>query len=53
MLDITMYLLLIWLIQLRDAIAEKEDLVMQNSLLQKRLDKTKTSTTAKRGSFSK
>jgi len=37
--------------QLRDALAEKEDLQVQNSLLQKRLDKTKTSTT--RGSFAK
>jgi len=39
------------LTQLRAALAEKEDLEMQNSLLQKRLDKSKTPTT--RGSFAK
>jgi len=33
------------LTQLREALAEKEDLLMQNNLLQKRLDKAKTSTT--------
>jgi len=37
--------------QLREALAEKEDLAVQNSLLQKRLDKSKMMTT--RGSFSK
>jgi len=42
---------LLLLTQLRDALAEKEDLQVQNSLLQKRIDKTKTSTT--RGSFAK
>jgi len=43
--------MLLLLTQLRDALAEKEDLQVQNSLLQKRIDKTKTSTT--RGSFAK
>ena len=49
----TRYMDLLLLIQLRDALAEKEDLEMQNSLLQKRLDKAKTSTHTHRGSFSK
>jgi len=41
------------LLQLREALAEKEDLTVQNSLLQKRLDKSKTTTSRERGSFAK
>jgi len=47
-MSVISYLLLM---QLREAVAEKEDLKVQNNLLQKRLDKAKALTP--RGSFSK